>query len=77
MKEMAQSPYSGLFMYYLMYEGGNQYMDSLNYLEEAIKNTEAAGTQDYDTMEYLMGEDLIEVDFDTNYKTEIIWNHPK
>lgn len=77
MKEMVKSPYSGLFMFYLMFEGGNQYNDSNNYIEEAIKNTEAAWTEVYDTIEYLIGEDMLEIEFDTNYYTEIVGNHPK
>lgn len=77
MKEMVQKPYSGLFMYYLMFEGGNQYNDSQKYLAEAIKNTEDAGTEIYDTIEYLIGEDLLEAEFDMNYIAEIVGNHPK
>lgn len=64
MKEMVLAPYSGLFMYYLMFEGGNQYNDSLNYLGDAIKNTEATGSEVYDTIEYLIGEDLLDAEFD-------------
>lgn len=42
MQELSKAPYSGLFMFYLVFEGGNQYNDSSHFLEQAIKNTETS-----------------------------------
>jgi len=47
-------------MFYLTFEGWNKFNDSSNFLHQAIKNTEAAGTEVWDTMEYLVGEDMVD-----------------
>lgn len=64
-------------MFYLVFEGGNQYNDSTNFLMKTIKNTEAAQSEVRDTMEYLIGEDLLDSDFDSTWEAETISNHQK
>ena len=68
-QEFAQPPYCGLFYLYLIFEEKDFQSDHREeLLKSAIANAETYGTEQYDAMEYMRGEDMLDDELDENYK---------
>ena len=68
MNELSKPPYCGLFALFLLFEHKS---NDEELLKQAIANTEDQKMDAWEAMMYLEGEDLMEQEFDENYRMEV------
>jgi len=65
--ELSNYPYSGLWMFVIVFEDQSH----SDLIEPAISNSDAEGCEKVSALEYLLGEDLLDNDFDINFENDV------